>query len=59
MVKVKLQSCAKVFTLLLFPFPSLALDESSISSLGLDTTDQPWVNVMLQYRKAALNPLGE
>lgn len=35
------------------------MDEVSISFLGLDVTDQPWVDVLLQYRRASLNPLGE
>ena len=38
---------------------SLALDQGSISALGLDTTEQAWVETMLQYRMAALNPMGE
>ena len=39
---------------------SLALDEVSISGLGLDSPDQqPWVQVMLKYRMAAQNPNGE
>jgi hypothetical protein len=39
---------------------SLALDEVSISGLGLDSpAQQPWVHVMLKYRMAAQNPNGE
>ena len=38
----------------------LGLDEDSISALGLDSPkQQPWVQVMLQYRRAALNPSGK
>lgn len=37
---------------------SLGLDEDSISVLGLDQTGQAWVNVLLQYRRAAVDPRG-
>lgn len=37
----------------------LGVTESSISLLGLDEIGQPWVNVLLQYRLAALNPQGK
>ena len=37
---------------------SLGLDEDSISVLGLEQTGQPWVNVLLQYRRAAIDPHG-
>ena len=38
---------------------SLGLSDASISMLGLDRTSHPWVRVLLNYRHAALNPLGE
>lgn len=41
-------------------FFRLALDEVSISALGLDSPDQqPWVHVMLKYRMAAQNSNGK
>lgn len=37
---------------------SLALDEESISALGLDTVEQPWVDTMLKFRLLAIDSLG-
>ncbi|XP_064396222.1 spatacsin-like isoform X6 [Halichondria panicea] len=34
---------------------NLALDSGSISLLGLDQAEEPWVEVLLQYRRAAIH----
>ena len=36
----------------------MGLNDSSIAMLGLDRSDQSWVSVLLNYRRAELNPSG-
>ena len=37
---------------------SLALDEESVSALGLDTVEQPWVDTMLKFRLLSIESVG-